>query len=84
MKRSVDAFPRTSPARNVDTNIQDSGHLLPRETLQALENLAMVLKPIYLRMKREGHCINNGTIKNVKEHERRLIKHTVNERVTER
>ncbi len=84
MKQAVNLPQRISPIRKADTNIQDSVYLLPEETVQALENLAMVLKPIYLRMKREGRCIKNGTIKNVKEHERRAITHTNNEGVEER
>lgn len=47
-------------------NGQASAGELPDETIEALENLCLVLKPIYLRMKREGYDIVNGKLTKIK------------------
>ena len=38
-------------------------------SLEALENLGVVLKPIYLRMKREGYGIVDGKLVKINENE---------------
>lgn len=38
-------------------------------SLEALENLGVVLKPIYLRMKREGYGIVDGELVKINENE---------------
>jgi hypothetical protein len=38
-------------------------------SLKALEELASVLKPIYLRMKKEGYSMVNGHLVKIKENE---------------
>ena len=38
-------------------------------SLEALENLGVVLKPIYVRMKREGYGIVNGEVVKINENE---------------
>jgi hypothetical protein len=38
-------------------------------SIEALENLGVVLKPIYVRMKREGYGIVNGVVVKINENE---------------
>lgn len=46
-----------------------SGYLLSDEAVEALENLGEVLKPIYLRMKREGYGIVDGEVVKLNEND---------------
>jgi hypothetical protein len=46
-----------------------SNEVLSKDSLEALENLGMVLKPIYLRMKKEGYGIVNGKVVKLNEYE---------------
>jgi hypothetical protein len=43
--------------------------VLSDSSLKALEELASVLKPIYLRMKKEGYGMVNGRLVKIKENE---------------
>ncbi len=47
---------------NVDTTKNEEKDQLSKETVEALQNLCSILKPIYLRMKREGYDIVDGQL----------------------
>lgn len=46
-----------------------SNTVLSQDSLQALEELASILKPIYLRMKKEGYVVINGRLVKPNENE---------------
>lgn len=46
-----------------------SGALLSTDTLDAMEELGLVLKRIYLRMQKEGYRIVDGKMMNINENE---------------
>lgn len=52
-----------------DTKEYGSGYLLSDDAVEALENLGVILKPIYLRMRKEGYGIVNGEIVKINENE---------------
>ena len=51
-----------------DTTENGADFLLPVEAVESLEQLGGVLKPIYLRMKREGYGIVEGKLIKLDEH----------------
>jgi len=54
----------TSPETSNTANVA-----LSECSLEALDNLGVVLKPIYVRMKREGYGIVNGEVVKINENE---------------
>ena len=64
--------PHPPRPQRIRTNAVDVGkpadYLLTEDTMEALENLAVVLKPIYKRMKRGG-AKSDGTMKKRKRNE---------------
>jgi len=56
----MSSLPKTTDTPNV---------ALSEFSLEALDNLGAVLKPIYLRMKREGYGIVDGEVVKINENE---------------